>query len=324
VASTRDEDLEVLAERHPLPARVRDYRVLAKLRSTYVDALQALVNPETGRVHTSFHPTGAVTGRLSSSDPNLQNIPVRTAEGRKIRAAFVPQEGWSLVSADYSQVELRVMAHQSADPDLIATFERGEDIHRLTAARIYNVPYASVTGDQRRAAKTINFGILYGMGPQRLARDLGITMGEAKELIASYFGRFPKIRAYIDGTIARAERDGFVSTLFGRVRRFPELSSTSRFQRQLAVRQAVNSTIQGTAADLMKIAMVRLHRLLRERGLAARLLIQVHDELVLESPTVELPALEEVIREAMETIPPFTVPLTVDIASGTDWLAAKP
>ena len=162
------------------------------------------------------------------------------------------------------------------------------------------------------------------MGPQRLARDLGITMGEAKELIASYFGRFPKIRAYIDGTIARAERDGFVSTLFGRVRRFPELSSTSRFQRQLAVRQAVNSTIQGTAADLMKIAMVRLHRLLRERGLAARLLIQVHDELVLESPTAELPALEEAIREAMETIPPFTVPLTVDIASGPDWLAAKP
>jgi DNA polymerase-1 len=324
VASTRDEDLEILAERHPLPARVRDYRVLAKLRSTYVDALQALVNPETGRVHTSFHPTGAATGRLSSSDPNLQNIPVRTAEGRKIRAAFVPREGWSLVSADYSQIELRVMAHQSADPELIATFERGEDIHRLTASRIYNVPYAAVSGDQRRAAKTINFGILYGMGPQRLARDLGITMTEAKELIASYFGRFPTIRAYIDGTIARAERDGFVSTLFGRVRRFPELSSTSRFQRQLAVRQAVNSTIQGTAADLMKIAMVRLHRLIVERGLAARLLIQVHDELVLESPPGELPALEATIREAMEKIPPFTVPLTVDIAAGPDWLSAKP
>ncbi len=252
-----------------------------------MDALPAMVNPETGRVHTSFHPTGAATGRLSSSDPNLQNIPVRTEEGRKIRAAFVPEPGWTLVSADYSQVELRVMAQISGDPDLRATFERGEDIHRLTASRIFNTPYDAVTSDQRRAAKTINFGILYGMGPQRLARDLSIPQARAKELIESYFGRFPRIREYMDGTIAGAERAGYVSTLFGRIRRFPDLVSTSRYQRQLAVRAAVNSTIQGTAADLMKIAMVRLHRAIAAAGLRARILIQVHDELVLEAPPAE-------------------------------------
>ena len=324
VTSTRDEDLEVLAARHPLPARVRDYRVLAKLRSTYVDALPLLVNPATGRVHTSFHPTGAATGRLSSSDPNLQNIPIRTAAGRKVRGAFIPEEGWTLLSADYSQIELRVMAHLSQDAELIATFSRAEDIHRHTAARIFNTPYEDVTADQRRASKTINFGILYGMGPQRLSRELGITQSEAKELIASYFGRFPRIRDYIDRTIALAEEQGYVSTLFGRIRRFPHIISTSRVQRQLAIRAAVNSTIQGTAADMMKIAMVRLHAKLRELDMKTRLLIQVHDELVLEAPPEELELAKTTIREAMERIPPFEVPLTVDISSGKNWLEAKP
>ena len=323
-ASTRDEDLEALAEKHPLPGRVREYRTLAKLRSTYVDALPRMVNPETGRVHTSFHPTGAATGRLSSSDPNLQNIPVRAAEGRKIRAAFVPEPGWTLVSADYSQVELRVLAHLSGDPDLIAAFSRSEDIHRSTAARIFSVAYDVVLGDQRRAAKTINFGILYGMGPQRLARDLSIPQSEAKAMIESYFGRFPKIRAWIDETIERAGKDGYVTTLFGRIRRFPELASTSRGSRQMAVRAAVNSRIQGTAADLMKLAMVRLHGALGREGLRTRILIQVHDELVLEAPPRELVRAKEIIREAMENVHPLATPLIVDIASGPNWLEAKP
>lgn len=322
-ASTRDEDLEALAAQHPLAGRVREYRTLAKLRSTYVDALPHMVNPATGRVHTSFHPTGAATGRLSSSDPNLQNIPVRTAEGRKIRAAFVPEPGWTLISADYSQVELRVLAHLSGDPDLIAAFTRGEDIHRSTAARIFGASYDTVTGDQRRAAKTINFGILYGMGPMRLARDLSIPQSEAKAMIESYFGRFPKIRAWIDGTIEQAGKDGFVSTLFGRIRRFPELASTSRGSRQMAVRAAVNSAIQGTAADLMKLAMIGLHRAITRAGLKARILIQVHDELVLEAPPGELRVLKETIRVAMENVHPLQVPLTVEIASGPNWLEAK-
>ena len=321
--STRDEDLEELAAHHPLPACVREYRSIAKLRSTYVDALPTMVDPGTGRVHTSFNPTGAATGRLSSSDPNLQNIPVRTPEGRKIRAAFVPEPGWKLISADYSQIELRVLAHLSRDPDLITAFKRGEDIHRSTAAKIFGTSYEQVNADQRRAAKTINFGILYGMGPVRLARDLAIPQTEAKTLIEQYFGRFPGIRAYIDGTVAKAEKDGFVSTLFGRIRRFPELASTSRNARQMAVRAAVNSTIQGTAADIMKLAMVRLHRDLKRRGLASRILIQVHDELVLEGPPDEMRTLEPAIREAMEGAASFEVPLTVEVASGENWLDAK-
>jgi DNA polymerase-1 len=321
--STRDEDLEELATQHPLPARLRDYRALAKLRSTYAESLPKLVHPGTGRVHTSFNQTGAASGRLSSTDPNLQNIPIRTEEGRRIRRAFLPEAGWRLVTADYSQIELRILAHMAGDEALIAAFGRGHDVHRETAARIFDQSYDLVTSDQRRVGKTINFGVVYGMSDFRLARELGIPRADAKRFIQTYFERYEAVRRYIDETIRQVTETGVVRTLFGRIRRFPDIASRNFNLRQQSQRAAVNTTIQGTAADLIKKAMIAIHAGLRREGMRSRLLIQVHDELVFEAPPEETAGLRALIQRDMEGAAALRVPLTVDFGEGDNWLDAK-
>jgi len=320
--STDQEVLEELALKHPIARRILEYRTVTKLRSTYVDALPALVNPDTGRVHTSFNQTVAATGRLSSSDPNLQNIPIRTELGSRIRRAFIPADGCVLLAADYSQIELRVLAHMADDPEMVAAFRRGEDIHVRTAAEIFGVLPGLVTPDMRRAAKAINFGIIYGMGPQRLARDQEIPLSQAQGFIRQYFERFPRIKEYIDDTIRRVERDGYVTTLFNRIRRFPELQSANRGLRQQVLRQAVNTTIQGTAADLIKRAMLDLHRRLAAEKLRSRMILQVHDELVLEVPEAEVKRAGPLVKECMEGVYPMKTPLAVDLRTGRNWMEA--
>ena len=316
--STDATTLEELAAEHEIARRLLAYRELSKLKGTYVDTLPQIVNPETGRVHTSFHPTGAATGRLSSSDPNLQNIPARSTVGLRIRSAFVPEPGWVFLASDYSQVELRVLAHMCEDPGLIEAFREGEDIHRVTAARVFGVEI--VTDEMRRRAKAVNFGILYGMSESRLARDQGMSRGDARAFIAAYFDRFRNVRHYIDTVRATAAHDGVVSTLFGRKRWFPQLKGRSnRGEVEQALRAAVNTTIQGTAADLMKLAMQRVAAALREGGLRARILLQVHDELLLEVPETEVETAGSLVREAMESVHPLRVPLLVDQKLGRDW-----
>jgi DNA polymerase-1 len=311
--------LEDLAREHPLPRKILDYRSLAKLKSTYIDALPQLINPDTGRVHTSYNQTVAATGRLSSSDPNLQNIPARTALGRRIRGAFVPENGHQLLAADYSQVELRIMAHMADVPELVEAFRQGEDIHESTAAVIFGVMPGMVTKEMRGQAKTINFGILYGMGSVSLADQLGIPRKAAQEFIDNYFRRFPRIKEYIDETIAQAEKDGYVTTLFNRRRYFPDINSPDRMARQQALRAAVNTTIQGTAADLIKKAMLGLRQALREGGHRSKMILQVHDELVLECPDNEIPTVQPIVRRCMEGVAALRVPLTIDIKSGNSW-----
>ncbi|MGQ9467103.1 MAG: DNA polymerase I [Anaerolineae bacterium] len=314
--------LESLRGVHPVVDLILEHRELTKLKSTYVDALPALVNPATGRLHTSYHQTGTVTGRISSSDPNLQNIPVRSPLGRQVRRAFVAQPGWVLLGADYSQIELRVLAHISGDPGLTAAFRRGEDIHASTAAAIFDVPIDQVTPEQRRFAKQVNFGLIYGMSVGRLARDAGIPQMEAENFVAQYFGRFPKVREYLERTLAQAKNQGYVETLLGRRRYFPVLQTVGSAQEQArrrAEREAVNAPIQGSAADIIKRAMLNLHRALHERGLSARMILQVHDELVLEVPQEELPVVAPLVREMMESAYPLRVPLKVDLSVGTNW-----
>jgi DNA polymerase-1 len=319
--STDAAALEELADEHEIARRVLEYRELAKLKGTYVDSLPLLVHPETGRVHTSFHPTGAATGRLSSSDPNLQNIPARTDAGRRIRSAFVPEAGCVFLASDYSQVELRVLAHLTGDPGLVAAFRDGEDIHRVTASRVFGVHPDLVTGDMRRRAKAVNFGILYGMSETRLARDQGMTRADARKFIHAYFDRFARVRDYIASTREAASRDATVTTLFGRVRRFPELrGGRGRAEVEQALRGAVNTTIQGTAADLMKLAMLRVEDALGRAGLRARMLLQVHDELLFEVPEDELSRARAVVREAMEGVHALDVPLVVDQKAGRSWM----
>ncbi|MFQ5766588.1 MAG: DNA polymerase I, partial [Acidobacteriota bacterium] len=322
--STSQPVLEELAVNHPICAKVLEWRSLAKLKGTYADALPALVHPETGRLHTSFNQTVASTGRLSSSNPNLQNIPVRTSIGREIRRAFIPAEGFVLLTADYSQVELRILAHLTEDPVLCEAFRHGEDIHARTAAEIFGVDRNLVTDEMRRRAKTINFGILYGMGPQRLAREQGINLRQAQAFIKSYFDRFKRVKAYIEETSAFAQKEGYVRTLLDRVRFFPELKAGNRMARQQALRAAVNTTIQGTAADLIKKAMIDIDRRLSAGRLRSRMLIQVHDELVLEVPRAEIDAVSGLVKEAMEAVHTLAVPLTVEIGWGPNWLEAKP
>jgi DNA polymerase-1 len=318
--STDAATLEDLAENHEIARRLLSYRELAKLKGTYVDTLPALVNPATGRVHTSFHPTGAATGRLSSSDPNLQNIPARSAIGLRIRSAFVPDDGWVFLASDYSQVELRVLAHLCGDAELQAAFRAGEDIHRVTAAKVFGVDPALVTDTMRRRAKAINFGILYGMSEARLARDQGMTRHDAHEFIEAYFERFKSVKAYIEGVRAEAMREGKVRTLFGRVRSFAVLKGRGhRGEIEQALRGAVNTTIQGTAADLMKLAMQRVVAVLDDAGSQARLLLQVHDELLLEVPRAEVDVVKDRVRQAMEQVHPLSVPLSVDQKTGGDW-----
>ncbi len=297
------------------------YRELEKLRSTYLDALPALINPETGRIHSSFNQTGAITGRLSSSDPNLQNIPVRSDIGRRIRDAFVAAPGHRLIGADYSQVELRILAHVSGDERLQQAFREDQDIHASTAAAVYNVPIEQVTREQRSFAKAVNFGLLYGMGAYRLARDSSLTLAEAEDFIKAYFERFPRVRDYLDSMRRMAVERGYVETLLGRRRYFPELQelTANRQDHARAEREAVNMPIQGTAADIIKIAMVRLHRALAERALQGRLILQVHDELVLEVPEPEVEETMALVREVMEGAYPMSIPLRAQVITGLHW-----
>jgi len=314
--STDVDVLTRLAREHPLPAKILEFRGLSKLVSTYVDALPVLVDPRTGRLHTSFNQTVAATGRLSSSDPNLQNIPVRSEEGRRIRAAFVAAPGHRLISADYSQIELRLLAHLAEDPALIEAFAHDEDIHARTAAEVFG---DLAPGHGRRLAKVINYGIVYGMGPVRAARELGVSTAEAEAYIAGYFARYPGVRRFVDGTIATARERGYVTTVLGRRRYLPELGSRDSAVRQFAERAATNTPIQGSAADLIKLAMLEVRRRLGAAGLRTRMLLQVHDELVLEAPEAEVSRSMTLVREAMEGIWPLRVPLRVDVHSGANW-----
>ncbi|MGD8398546.1 MAG: DNA polymerase I, partial [Anaerolineae bacterium] len=321
--STAADVLEKIKDSHPVVDLILEHRQLAKLKGTYVDALPALVNPRTGRIHTSFNQTGSSTGRFSSSNPNLQNIPIRTELGREIRRAFVAKAGCVLLAADYSQVELRVLAHIAQDPAMLAAFARGEDIHATTAAAIYGVPLGEVTYDQRRIAKMTNFAISYGVTGYGLADRTGLTMEEADAFIARYFETFPQIQAYIEETRRVAREQGYVETLLGRRRYFPQLSTTSRVHhnvREQAYRMAINAPIQGTAADILKVALRRLWHALRERGLGSRIILQVHDELVLEVPEAELDEVLALTVDTMEGAYPLDAALRVDAKVGRNWL----
>ena len=323
-ASTDYEVLEQLAAMgHEVPRLLIEYRELSKLKSTYVDALPGFINSATGRIHTSFNQTGAATGRLSSSDPNLQNIPVRTARGEAIRRAFVAPPGAVLLTADYSQIELRLLAHLSGDRAFVEAFEQGGDIHRQTAAIIFGVPQDQVTSDMRARAKTINFGTIYGQGPFALSRQLGITQDEAKQFIEQYFTRFAGVRAWLDRTVAEARAKGYVETLFGRRRYIPELKDRSYNIRAFGERTATNSPLQGSAADLIKIAMIGIAGALKQRGLSSRMILQVHDELVLEVPHGEVETATEVVKSHMERAANLRVPLVVSVGAGKNWVDAK-
>ena len=317
--STAVDVLEELAENHPIARMVLDYRQLTKLKSTYVDALPALINPATGRLHTTFGQTGTATGRLSSANPNLQNIPIRTELGRGIRAAFIAEPGHVLLTADYSQIELRLLAHFSREPLLVEAYRRGDDIHTLTASQVFGVPPLMVTPDHRRQAKVVNFGIVYGLSAFGLSQQLGIEPAEAKQFIAAYFEKYKGVRAFIDKTLEQARRDMKVKTLFGRVRPIPDIISKNANQRGFAERTAVNTPLQGTAADLIKIAMIRIDAVLRDRGMKSRMTLQVHDELVFEVPENEVEALQPLVREHMEKVHTLAVPLQVDMGVGPNW-----
>jgi DNA polymerase-1 len=312
--------LEGLAEAHEVPRKVLDYRQLTKLKSTYVDALPLLIDVLTGRLHTTFGQTGAATGRLNSTNPNLQNIPIRTELGREIRAAFTAEPGHVLLSADYSQIELRLLAHYSLDALLVEAYRNGDDIHTLTASQVFAVSPLMVTNDHRRQAKVVNFGIVYGLSPFGLSQSLGITTTEAKQFIDAYFEKYSGVRRFIDATLDEVRREGKVRTLFGRVRPIPDINSKNSNLRGFAERTAVNTPLQGTAADLIKIAMIRIDAAIRERGLKSRMTLQVHDELVFEVPEGEVEVMQALVRELMENVhPELAAPLRVEIGVGPNW-----
>ncbi len=317
--STAVDVLEGLAAVHEVPRMVLDYRQLSKLKSTYVDALPALLSPSTGRLHTTFGQTGTATGRLSSANPNLQNIPIRTELGREIRAAFTAEPGHVLLAADYSQIELRLLAHFSKDPLLVEAYRRGDDIHTLTASQVFGVPPLMVTADHRRQAKVVNFGIVYGLSAFGLSQQLGIDPGDAQQFIDAYFEKYSGVRKFRDQTLEQVRRDQSVKTLFGRVRPIPDINSKNYNLRGFAERTAVNTPLQGTAADLIKIAMIRIDAALMERGLKSRMTLQVHDELVFEVPESEIDTMRTLVREQMEKVHPLTVPLLVEIGVGPNW-----
>ncbi len=317
--STAVDVLEGLAADHKAPKLVLEYRQLSKLKSTYVDALPALLNPATGRLHTTFDQTGTATGRLSSANPNLQNIPIRTEVGREIRAAFTAAPGHLLLAADYSQIELRLLAHLSKDPLLVEAFRRGDDIHTLTASQVFGVPPLMVTPDHRRQAKVVNFGIVYGLSAFGLSQNLGIEPSEAKKFIEAYFEKYRGVRVFIDRTLDETRRDGRVKTVFGRVRPIPDINSKNFNLRGFAERTAVNTPLQGTAADLIKVAMIRIDAAILERGLKSRMTLQVHDELVFEVPEAEMDGMRTLVREQMESAHLLTVPLMVEIGVGKNW-----
>ncbi len=314
---------ELAEEGHALPTLLIEYRELSKLENTYLDALPRLVNPKTGRLHTSFNQTVASTGRLSSSDPNLQNIPIRRELGREIRRGFIPRSGWQLLAADYSQIELRLLAHLSRDPAFVEAFQAGGDIHRQTAALIFDVPLTEVTGTMRSRAKTINFATIYGQGANALSRQLAIEHAEAKEFIARYFQRFQGVRHYLDAMVAFARENGYVQTIFGRRRYIPELRERNFNIRAFGERTAANSPIQGSAADLIKIAMIRIDDALGTKGLQSKMLLQVHDELVFEVPPGEMEHVQELVKYEMEHAAQLSVPLVVDLGVGPNWLETK-
>jgi DNA polymerase I len=322
-ASTAADVLEELAAAHPIAAKVLEYRQLAKLKGTYVDALPELIDPSSGRIHTSFNPTGAATGRLSSSNPNLQNIPIRTELGREIRAAFLPREGWKLLVADYSQIELRLLAHMSRDRVLLDAFRHGEDIHTRTAAEVFGVPPLMVSSEMRRNAKAVNFGIVYGQSAFGLAAQLGIPQSEAQKYIQGYFERYAGVKRFIDRQISEVRRSGETRTLFGRRRRIPEINSGNANLRGFAERTAVNTPLQGSAADLIKLAMISIDRKLRALGARTTMLLQVHDELVFETPPDEVEEIGRLVKREMECTHPLEVPLIADIGVGENWRDAK-
>lgn len=316
--STRQDLLEQLSGAHPIIDKILEYRHLTKLRNTYLDALPLLVEPNTERLHTSFKQTGTATGRLSSSDPNLQNIPLRTSEGRRIREAFVTAPGWRLISADYSQVELRLLAHFAKAEKLIEGFRQGADIHAATASEIFNIPQDELTPDQRRGAKAINFGLMYGMGPKRLSESVGVSFKEAKEMIDAYFTRYGEVRAYFSQAVVEAELSESARTLMGRRRLLTDINKSGHVKKQ-AERLAVNTPIQGTAADILKVAMISLDSALRDQDLQARLLLTVHDELVLEAPEEEVEQVVKLTRSHMERAAKLSVPLAVEVGVGQHW-----
>jgi DNA polymerase-1 len=322
--STDASVLQELADAgHVLPGLLMEYRELSKLENTYLDALPAMVNPETGRIHTSFNQTVAATGRLSSSDPNLQNIPIRRELGRDIRKGFIPRRGWTLMAADYSQIELRLLAHLSNDPAFVEAFKAGGDIHRQTAAIIFDVPISEVTSEMRARAKTINFATIYGQGAHALSRQLKIDHAEAKNFILRYFERFHGIRQYLDSMVDFARQNGYVTTISGRRRYIPELREKNFSMRAFGERTAANSPIQGSAADLIKMAMIGIANALTAGGFKAKMLLQVHDELVFEVPPDELENVQGLVKDQMENAATLSVPLVVDIGTGKNWLETK-
>ncbi len=315
--------LEMLAKKHDLPFELLEFRQLSKLKSTYVDALPKLINTKTGRVHTSYNQTVAATGRLSSSDPNLQNIPIRTEIGREIRKAFIPVDSnHILIDADYSQIELRIMAHLSKDKALIKAFEEGEDIHRSTAARVFKVAPEEVTDEMRRRAKEVNFGIMYGMGAFGLSSRLEIEQKEAEMFICNYFSYYPKIQEFMQESIKKARETGYAITLLNRRRYLPDIHSDNRQRREFAERNAINTPIQGSAADMIKVAMINISRKLKEKKLNTKMIMQVHDELVFEGPKNELEMAQNLICSEMENAIKLDVPIKVDIGCGSNWLEA--
>jgi len=319
--STDADVLNELGLQHPLPGKVLEHRTLSKLKGTYADALPVLVHPATGRIHTTFNQLVAATGRLSSQDPNLMNIPIRTELGRRIREAFVPEEGWRFVAADYSQIELRILAHLSAEPAIIESFQRGEDIHTRTACEVFKVEPAAVTSLQRTIAKSANYAILYGVSAFGLSQATKIDQKEAQRYIDAYFAAHPRVRAFIDRTLAEGRERGYVTTLLGRRRYLPDLRSNNPVARNAAERMAMNAPVQGTASDMIKIAMVRMQAALRERKVESRMLLQVHDELLFESPPDEVETVAALAREIMEAALPLAVPVVVDVKTGGDWSA---
>ena len=317
--STAAEVLEELAAKHPLPKKIIEYREVAKLKSTYVDALPKLIDPRDARLHTSLSQTSTATGRLASSNPNLQNIPVRTKVGRQIRAALVAPKGHVLLSADYSQIELRILAHFSGDAVLIDAFEHGEDIHARTAQEVFGVGPLAQTAEHRRSAKAINFGIIYGLSAFGLAQQLGIEQKEAAKFIAAYFARYSGVKEYLDRHLEEVRKSGFTRTLFGRIRQIPEIESTQMAMRNFGERIALNTPLQGTAADLIKLAMIDIDRKLAAAKLGAKMILQVHDELLFEAPEKEAEAVRALVKPAMEQVFALRVPLVVDMKTGPNW-----
>ncbi|MCL0061115.1 DNA polymerase I, partial [Dehalococcoidia bacterium] len=312
--------LENLRGKHPVIEHVIEYRQLAKLKSTYVDALPALIDPQTGRVHTSFNQTVTATGRLSSSDPNLQNIPVRTEIGKRIRQAFVaPGDDFTLLSADYSQIELRVMAHLSQDPGLLAAFAHDEDIHAATASHVFGVETSEVTSEMRRIAKVVNFGVIYGMGDYGLEQATGLSRQEAADFINAYFEKYRGVRDYVKSTLAQVRERGYVQTLLGRRRHIPDIKSDNYQVRQAAERMAINMPIQGTAADIIKLAMINIQNEINLRSLQSKMILQVHDELLFEVPQAEIEPMKRLVQEVMSAAMKLSVPLNVDTKLGRNW-----